>query len=112
MWLPLHLHGTAAFRGALDEKLDLAAHVHRELVRTPGLDVPLVPDLTVSVFRSTVGDAATGRLLADVNAGRRVFLSSTRLRGRDTVRLCVLSHRTGRDRVDEAIAAIRAATSR
>ncbi len=25
LWLPLHLHGVAAFRAALDEKLDLAA---------------------------------------------------------------------------------------
>ncbi|MGW2050906.1 hypothetical protein ACWCPF_37915 [Streptomyces sp. NPDC001858] len=27
-WLPLHLHGVDAFREALDEKLDLAEHVH------------------------------------------------------------------------------------
>lgn len=107
LWLPLHLHGTDAFRAALDEKLDLARWAYDELRSDPHLDVPLQPDLTVIVARSTAGDDASRRLLERVNAGRRVFLSSTRLDGAYLVRLCVLSHRTHRARVEEAVAAIR-----
>jgi aromatic-L-amino-acid decarboxylase len=31
VWLPLHLHGVAAFRDAIDEKHDLADHLRTEL---------------------------------------------------------------------------------
>jgi aromatic-L-amino-acid/L-tryptophan decarboxylase len=103
LWLPLHLHGVDAFRRELDEKLDLSAHVHRTLSADPNLDVPLTPDLTVSVFRSPHGDAATERLLSRVNGTRRAYLSSTRLDGRHTIRLCVLSFRTHKPHVDEVL---------
>ncbi|TDD69876.1 aminotransferase class V-fold PLP-dependent enzyme [Jiangella aurantiaca] len=112
LWLPLHLHGVEAFRAALDEKLELARWAYDELRSDPHLDVPLRPDLTVIVAHSTAGDDATRRLLDRVNAGRRVFLSSTRVAGRYAIRLCVLSHRTHRDRVEEGVAAIRAAARR
>jgi len=109
LWLPLHLHGVAAFRAELDEKLDLAALVHRELSADRNLEVPLVPDLTVTVFRSPFGDATTERLLERINGTRRIFLSSTRLDGKHTLRLCVLSHRTHRAHVEEALDIVRRA---
>ena len=109
LWLPLHLHGVAAFRRELDEKLDLGDLVHRELSAEANLVVPLRPDLTVSVFHSPHGDAATELVLKRINATRRVYLSSTRLAGRHTIRLCVLSHRTHRQHVEEALAVIREA---
>jgi aromatic-L-amino-acid decarboxylase len=106
LWLPLHLHGVDAFRRELDEKLDLSAHVHQSLAADPNLDAPLTPDLTVTVFRSPGGDAATERLLARVNGTRRVYLTSTRIDGRYTIRLCVLSFRTHKSHVDELLAVI------
>lgn len=109
LWLPLHLHGTEAFRRALDEKLDLAHWAYDQLRDVPHLELPLRPDLTVLVARSAAGDDATREMLRRINAGRRVFMSSTRLDGRFTLRLCVLSHRTHRDRVAEAVAAVREA---
>jgi aromatic-L-amino-acid decarboxylase len=112
LWLPLHLHGVDAFRRQLDEKLDLGEHVHRTLSADPNLVVPLRPDLTVSVFRSPRGDEATRRLLERINGTGRAFLSSTRLGGRYTVRLCVLSHRTHRRHVDEALSVVQAAAAR
>ena len=41
--------------------------------------------------------------LDEVNASQRVFLSSTTIRGRHTLRIAILSHRTHLDRVDEAV---------
>lgn len=110
LWLPLHLHGVDAFRRELDEKLDLSAQVHQALSTNPNLEVPLTPDLTVSVFRSPHGDAATERLLARINGTRRAYLSSTRLDGRHTIRLCVLSFRTHKSHVDEVLEIIQDAT--
>lgn len=102
MWLPLHLHGVAAFRAALDEKLDLARMAHERLAAVPGLELPWTPGLTVVPFRAR-SDALSRRLLERINASRRVFLSSTTIDGRFTLRLAILSFRTHADRVEEAL---------
>src|SRR5207248_1724556 len=95
-------------------KLDLARFLHRELARTPGFEVPWEPQLTVVAFRYLPAGADEARaeefnrrLLELINESRRVFLSSTMVRGRFTLRVCIVSHRTHRDRVEEAIEIIR-----
>ena len=107
VWLPLKLHGIAAFRDALDEKLDLARTLYDALKGTSGFELPWEPELTVVPFRyvpaSGDADAFNRRLLERINASQRVFLSSTRLNGDFWLRACIVSHRTHRDRVDEAI---------
>ena len=64
------------------------------------------PQLSVLALSHRAGDAASEELLRRVNARRRVLLSSTRLHGRFALRLCVLSFRTHRDRVQEAVEAL------
>jgi aromatic-L-amino-acid decarboxylase len=56
-----------------------------------------------------VADERTRRILADVNRGQRVFLSSTVVGGRFTLRLAIGSHRTHLEHVDAAVDAIIAA---
>jgi aromatic-L-amino-acid decarboxylase len=78
----------------------------------PELDVPWPPDLSLVAFRPRDGgEDAAARLLDTVNASGRVWLSSAPIRGRTFLRICILSHRTHRERVDEAIEIIRAAVS-
>jgi len=104
VWMPLKLHGVAAFRDALDEKLDLAAYLYGALAGQVELELPWEPQLTVVPFRLAGGeDPANQRFLDRINASKRVFLSSTMLQGRYTLRACILNHRTHRDRIDEAI---------
>ena len=104
LWLPLHLHGVAAFRDALDEKLDLAAEAYEALSADPRIDVAWRPDLTVVVFSLRDGDeAAHQEWLQRINASGRIFLSSTRVDGRFVLRLCVLCHRTHAVRIREAV---------
>jgi aromatic-L-amino-acid decarboxylase len=45
--------------------------------------------------------------MARVNARRRVYLTGTMLGGRFALRICVLSFRTHRDRVEQAIEDLR-----
>lgn len=117
VWLPLKLHGLAAFREALDEKLDLARFLHEGLRATPGFELPWEPDLTVVPFRyrpSAPGadpEAFNRALLERINASKRVFLSSTLIGGRFVIRACIVSHRTHRDRIEEALAIIRRAAA-
>jgi aromatic-L-amino-acid decarboxylase len=49
--------------------------------------------------------------LARINDPKRVYLSSTTIEGRHIIRACIVSHRTHRDRIDEAIEIIRAAVT-
>lgn len=110
LWLPIKLHGLGAFREALDEKLDLARYAHAELVAA-GFEVPWEPRLSTVAFRLPGTDESNARLLQRVNAGGRVFLSSTTIRGRFMLRLAVVSHRTHHDRVAEAVDIIRTAAT-
>ena len=114
LWLPLHLYGVDAFRVALDEKLDLAGSAYRALAEEPALEVPWEPELSVVAFRMAGADSdrRSRALLAAVNASGRVFLSSTDIDGRFTLRLCVVVHRTHADRVAEAVDIVVAAARR
>ncbi len=111
VWLPLMLHGVAAFREQLAEKLSLARWAHRELAADPLFDMLDEPQLSVVAFRLRApaedADRLGSELLRRVNARRRVFLSSTRMDGRYVLRLCVLSFRTHEDRVRDAVEALR-----
>ena len=119
LWLPIKLHGLAAFREALEEKLALTRYVYDELVATPGFEVPWGPELTVVPFRYRLSsgsasedvDELNARLLERINRSGRVFLSSTRLHGRFFLRVCILCHRTHLDRVKEAVEIIRSAAT-
>jgi aromatic-L-amino-acid decarboxylase len=112
VWFPLKLHGVSAFREALDEKLDLTEHLYESLKAIPELELPWQPELTVVPFRLRDGDdAANRRLLDAINGSKRVFVSSTVLDGRFTVRVCILSHRTHLDRIDECIEIVRGAVA-
>lgn len=112
-WIPLHLHGVSAFREALDEKLDLAERTHAVLSGIPALEVPQRPDLSTVAFRirprdgsadaATQADQATRGLLARINDDPRVLLSSTVIEGRQTIRICIVVHRTHADRIDEVL---------
>lgn len=112
VWLPLKLHGFAAFRAALDEKLDLARYLYEAIRASEGIEV-LEPELSIVAFRyrppTGDPDEFNRALLERINASRRVFLSSTILDGRFTLRACILCHRTHLDRVEEAAAIIRRA---
>jgi aromatic-L-amino-acid decarboxylase len=108
VWLPLHCHGVDAFRAALDEKLDLTRVVFDGLRSTSEIELPWDPPLSIVAFRlAGADDAANRRFLERINASKRIAISSTMIEGRYTLRVCVLSHRTHRDRVEEAVAIIR-----
>jgi aromatic-L-amino-acid decarboxylase len=104
LWLPLHLHGVDAFAGALDEKLDLAHEVHAALAVVPELELPWPPELSLVAFRPRDGDAQG--LLDRINGTGRMWLSSAPVRGRDFLRMCILSHRSRPDRIREGLAII------
>jgi aromatic-L-amino-acid decarboxylase len=112
LWLPLHLHGVDTFVEALDEKLDLARYVYDELRALPQLTVPWQPDLSLVAFRLRDGDDADNNALLDrINGSGRVWLSSAPIRGRMHLRICILSHRSRPERIEELVRIIRTAVA-
>jgi aromatic-L-amino-acid/L-tryptophan decarboxylase len=116
VWLPLKMHGVGPFRRNLEEKLVLARWACERLRKVPGLEILAEPQLSIVAFRLTrpgadgaALDAVNRELLERVNARRRVYLTGTLLRGRFAIRVCVLSFRTHRDRIEEALEDVRAA---
>ncbi len=115
MWLPLILLGTKPFRAALDEKLLLAHYFYRE-IQAIGFEVGPPPDLSIVTFRwvPPVGGASLEHInrinqaiVDGVRRDGRVFLSSTMLDGRFTIRLAALAFRTHRRTIDLAIRVLR-----
>ncbi len=114
VWLPLKLHGLSAFRNELDEKLDLAGWACEALRSVPGVEIAAEPQLSLFAFRLALpgqepseADALNRLWLGRINARQRVHLSGTVLRGRFALRMCILSFRTHRDRVEQAVEDIR-----
>lgn len=107
VWLPLQLHGVAAFRAALDRSLDLARLAHTRLAALPALELPLAPALSIVVLRARAGDAATQALLEALNTSGALHVSSTMLDGRVTLRLAFLHPRTSEAQIDAVARIVR-----
>lgn len=102
VWLPLQLHGVAAFRQALDEALDLAEAAHERLRGIAGIETPWAPDLSIVAFR--LEDDEVGRAaLAAVNRDRRTHISATVIGGRYILRFAILNRRTSGEHLNRAI---------
>jgi glutamate/tyrosine decarboxylase-like PLP-dependent enzyme len=110
LWLPLKLHGTAPFRACLEEKLLLAKYFYAEIKKL-GFECEVEPELSVVVYRYTPkkGDANefNKRLLDEVVADGRVFISSTTLNGKFTLRFACLAFRTHLKTVDTLLSVLK-----
>jgi aromatic-L-amino-acid decarboxylase len=118
MWLPLVLLGTGPFRAALEEKLLLARYFRGRIARA-GFEVGPEPDLSIVTYRwapdGITLERANAMNKAIIDGARhdgRVFLSSTMLEGRFTLRLAVLAFRTHRRTVDLAVEVLREQSAR
>jgi aromatic-L-amino-acid decarboxylase len=103
VWLPLQLHGVAAFRAALDRALDLAADAAERLRVLAGIELLQAPPLSITVFRARAGDAATEALHAALNASGCLHVSSTVLGGSTWLRLAFLNPRSGPAEIDAVL---------
>jgi aromatic-L-amino-acid decarboxylase len=97
LWLPLKLHGLRPFRACLEEKLWLARYFHQQ-VAALGFEVGPEPELSVVTYRylPAAGDADefNRRLAEAVQSDGRVFISTTVIDGKYTLRFACLSFRT------------------
>jgi len=111
IWLPLKYYGMKAFRTNLDEKLAISQWMYQQFQKTSGFVCASPLDLTIFAFYYKPGNGGdpekfTRRLLKEINASERLFLSSTRLNNIFVIRICVLSFRTHLKQIKDIFAFI------
>ncbi|MEP7127737.1 MAG: aminotransferase class V-fold PLP-dependent enzyme [Chitinophagales bacterium] len=103
LWLPLKLLGLKPFRACLEEKLLLAKYFYEE-VQKLGFEVGSEPQLSVVTYRYVPkggdADAFNKQLVEAVQKDGRVFISSTILDGKFTLRAAIVSFRTHLSTID------------
>jgi len=109
LWLPLKLHGLKPFRAALEEKMLLAKYFHQEIQKL-GFETGPEPELSVVTYRYLPKSKKAlsleeinqfnERLVHEIQADGRIFISSTVLEGKFTIRFACLSFRTHIKTVD------------
>jgi aromatic-L-amino-acid/L-tryptophan decarboxylase len=116
VWLPIKMLGVEVFRTALAEKLELAEHAAAVIATMHGVEILAAPQLSLFAFRlhpagveGAALDALNERFLLAINRRNRVHLTATTLPRGFALRICVLSFRTHRQRIDAALEDIEAA---
>jgi aromatic-L-amino-acid/L-tryptophan decarboxylase len=111
LWVSLHAFGLDAFRTAIERSLELAEHTVTRIEEHPDLELCAPPSLGVVCFRRRfegVGDEdelelRNAGLVAALEQSGLGLVSSTRLRGRYAIRLCILNHTSTRADVDRVV---------
>jgi glutamate/tyrosine decarboxylase-like PLP-dependent enzyme len=108
MWFPLKLFGLGAFRASIEEKLWLARYFHQEISKLDRFETGPYPDLSIVTYRyrPRMGDANTfnKRLLEAILDDGKIFISSTMIEGKYTLRVAILNFRTHRSTIDYLLA--------
>ncbi len=89
LWWVLRSYGAEGLRRHVREGVQLAEGFAGLVAADARFELCAPPALNLTCFRHVGGDEVTERLLTDLNATGRVFLSRTRLAGRFAIRCCI-----------------------
>jgi glutamate/tyrosine decarboxylase-like PLP-dependent enzyme len=116
IWLAMKHFGLNRYRSVITRTLDLARYAQELLESTPGIEIVSPAVLSVVCFRYVPGrsDGSGGDdepLIEAVNQeirrrvwdSGRAMITSSRLRGRYVLRICVVNHNTVRSDVEEVV---------
>ena len=115
IWMSVQIFGMAAFRAAVTKGIELAERAARYVEDSPVLELLTPASLGIVCFRVNPDAGAGGEellhrinrnVLARVFWEERAFMSSTSLRGRFALRLCVINHSTTWQDVRETLETI------
>jgi aromatic-L-amino-acid/L-tryptophan decarboxylase len=114
VWMTIKHAGRNGLRAAVESNIALARYLADRVREAPDLEITAPPGLSVVCFRhvtdtteESVIAARNRTILERLQLGGEAFITSTELRGRFTLRACIVNDRSGRDDVDRMIAAVR-----
>ncbi|MEO8201755.1 MAG: aminotransferase class V-fold PLP-dependent enzyme [Gemmatimonadota bacterium] len=115
VWLPIQYFGVGAIRSAIDVGINLAHHAESLMRTDPVFEILSPARLGILCFRVREAgmtnpdeiDAFNQKINEQVNALGRHFISSTRLNGKFSLRICVLGFRTEKSDIEALVASIR-----
>jgi glutamate/tyrosine decarboxylase-like PLP-dependent enzyme len=119
IWLAMKHFGVNRYRAVITRTLDLARHAQELLESAPGIEVVSPATLSVICFRyvptgpdgSSASDETrieevNQEILRRVWASGRAMITSSRVRGRYVLRICVVNHNTLRSDVEEVVSLV------
>jgi aromatic-L-amino-acid/L-tryptophan decarboxylase len=119
LWFAIRTYGVHGLQEHLRGHIALAQEFAGWVAAEPGWEIAAPHPLSVVCYRvvppgrdDAAVDALNAAIMEDVNADGRIFISSTKLRGRTVLRLAIGNERTTRDDVVLAWQIIRDAASR
>jgi glutamate/tyrosine decarboxylase-like PLP-dependent enzyme len=115
VWLSVRTFGVAPLRAAIERGIGMAEYAESLVRREPALEVLAPAQLGILCFRAhppgvdyaSELDALNERVNTSVNASGRFLISSTRVNGAFSLRLCSHNWRTEEADIDELIALVR-----
>ncbi|MYE04270.1 MAG: aminotransferase class V-fold PLP-dependent enzyme [Bacteroidetes bacterium SB0662_bin_6] len=115
IWMSVQTFGMAAFRRAVSKGMELAAQAEEYIRESATMEVLNPASLGIVCFRFNPQDTdldeealeeINRNVLARVFWEERAFMSSTKLAGKFSLRLCIVNHTTTWDDVRETLGAI------
>ena len=115
VWLSVRTLGLAPIRAMIERGIALAEYAESLVRRDPALEVLAPAALGICCFRvhpvgvdeASALDALNERVNAAVNASGRFLISSTRVDGRFSLRVCTHNWRTSEGDIDELMGLVR-----
>ena len=115
IWMSVQIFGMAAFRAAVAKGIELGERAARYIADSPMLELVTPASLGIVCFRvNPGGEAGTEMALHQINKKvlarvfweERAFMSSTLLRRKFVLRMCVINHSTTWDDVRDTLETI------
>ncbi|MQA72802.1 MAG: aminotransferase class V-fold PLP-dependent enzyme [Solirubrobacterales bacterium] len=112
LWLAFRTHGAAAFRGWIENTVELARELAAEIRADPEFELLCEPTLSTVCFRHLPADRAdlddhNTELAAAAQRDGRIYLASAVLDDRVCLRACFVNFRTRREDLGLVLATLR-----
>jgi glutamate/tyrosine decarboxylase-like PLP-dependent enzyme len=111
LWVSLRYFGVEAFRTAIRHSLEVATLAARRVEESEALELMAPPSLGVVCFRRRdLDEDGNAGIAAALERSETGLVSSTRLRGRFALRICVLNHQSTPEDVERVLAFLETAS--
>ena len=121
VWMAMKEFGLAGYKAAIEANIALAAYLADCVRAAPDLELTAPPGLSVVCFRvagrshedeGAIAASSIATVLDRLQLGGEAFLSGTELRGRFTLRACIVNYRSTRQDIDRRCSTLSARLAR